>query len=874
MRPVFCLSFFEKMPSLPTVAGAAGAAPLASSTPMGETNTSSHNFLQRGKADLAGKADSNDAENGGALQLNTHGGAAKTASKGSGGRSESRLDQMKSFLSSFNKQQDKTRKLLTEMKTPVRQHGSIVGSTSSTKAGTPTTAASATTAPSATTRRSTLSSSSLKKALNATTTTSSTATTRTTHEATAGAAGATDLANANARRSTFGTTRTNYLRQQHRQSTSTASTSSPSKKALKKNQSISDFLASDDHFENASSRMSPSQASWMEGLRRMREKRKNGKGRKTIRHADGTLMQQTPTSIHELCPEEIKKKERTRLARRLSTLSFPMKACMAALEESDGDIEKSVALLLRWYPKGSGSRGAVMNLVKIILGAEKKLKTLRSKLQILYAPTVGPADKKSSASTAAHDPNDPTPAVRAIFDRYDEDGSGTIEHSEFRHMIKDLGVEMTRAEFQEAVTMLDCDHNGKIDFEEFLLWWKQNAGNGVVLSADIDSLFEHVLGEAKSMVNADKASLLLVDRENEQLWSRVADADITIRMPYHKGIAGHVVRTGEVLNVPDAHCDPRFNPEFDRKTGYVTKQLMALPILALPSEISPHGKSRPNSRGSDSGASSNGLVAATKAAKNEAELVVVGVVEVINSHNDRAFSDADQMKLVELCERIRHGVVNVSKMMSADQEAQANAEEEKRQEDEAKKRGYGSFHNRRKGNGAYGAGRSSTPLLLPMSPQRTSQKNRPRSSPTQRTRKSVYGAMADEQRRHTYGTSGENYQHSASTNRITLGPTMRFTDASQLSQDQRHSYMRHRQGQMHMRNQHRANPVNKIASMLATYDKVHNIKRKSPKRYAKKSISQGNLAGLHAARADEKRRQAQRWYQGLARGGTGVLPGL
>ena len=38
--------------------------------------------------------------------------------------------------------------------------------------------------------------------------------------------------------------------------------------------------------------------------------------------------------------------------------------------------------------------------------------------------------------------------------------------------------------------------------------------------------------------------------------------------------------------------------------------------------------------------------------------------------------------------------------------------------------------------------------------------------------------------------------------------------------------------------------------MLATYDKVHNIKQKSPKRYAKKSISQGNLAGLHAARAE------------------------
>jgi hypothetical protein len=88
----------------------------------------------------------------------------------------------------------------------------------------------------------------------------------------------------------------------------------------------------------------------------MREEKKQPKKRSGL-----TLGQQTPSSIQDQCPEKAHKKERTRLARRLSTLSFPMKACMAALEENNGDIEKSVALLLRWYPKGSGGRGAVQN---------------------------------------------------------------------------------------------------------------------------------------------------------------------------------------------------------------------------------------------------------------------------------------------------------------------------------------------------------------------------------------------------------------------------------------------------------------------------------------------------------------------------------
>ncbi|MEK7765933.1 MAG: HD-GYP domain-containing protein, partial [bacterium] len=35
----------------------------------------------------------------------------------------------------------------------------------------------------------------------------------------------------------------------------------------------------------------------------------------------------------------------------------------------------------------------------------------------------------------------------------------------------------------------------------------------------------------------------------------------------------------EVLNIPDAHRDARFNPEFDRKTGYHTRSVLAVPML-------------------------------------------------------------------------------------------------------------------------------------------------------------------------------------------------------------------------------------------------------------------------------------------------------
>lgn len=46
----------------------------------------------------------------------------------------------------------------------------------------------------------------------------------------------------------------------------------------------------------------------------------------------------------------------------------------------------------------------------------------------------------------------------------------------------------------------------------------------------------------------------------------------------NSGISGHVATTGEHLNILDAHLDPRFNSENDRKTGYTTKSMLCVPI--------------------------------------------------------------------------------------------------------------------------------------------------------------------------------------------------------------------------------------------------------------------------------------------------------
>ena len=45
-----------------------------------------------------------------------------------------------------------------------------------------------------------------------------------------------------------------------------------------------------------------------------------------------------------------------------------------------------------------------------------------------------------------------------------------------------------------------------------------------------------------------------------------------------QGLPGSVVTSGISRNIPDAYLDPSFNPANDRKTGYVTKAILCVPI--------------------------------------------------------------------------------------------------------------------------------------------------------------------------------------------------------------------------------------------------------------------------------------------------------
>ena len=97
----------------------------------------------------------------------------------------------------------------------------------------------------------------------------------------------------------------------------------------------------------------------------------------------------------------------------------------------------------------------------------------------------------------------------------------------------------------------------------------------------IDSLLHKVMTEATRMLNAERSTLFLNDEKTQTLWSQVGQGlgSMQIRLPNTAGIAGAVFSSGKTINIPHAYADLRFNPAFDKKSGFFTRSILCVPIV-------------------------------------------------------------------------------------------------------------------------------------------------------------------------------------------------------------------------------------------------------------------------------------------------------
>jgi len=145
----------------------------------------------------------------------------------------------------------------------------------------------------------------------------------------------------------------------------------------------------------------------------------------------------------------------------------------------------------------------------------------------------------------------------------------------------------------------------------------------------VNSLIFAITEKSPGLVDADRGTLYMVDHSRNELWSM--QGAVEIRIPKHVGLAGACASSGKIVNVADAHQDPRFNVAFDKKSGYRTKSVLVMPIYDKP--------------------------------KDGSERKVVGVLQVINKLHGGEFTNEDERLLGSFLD-IAGSLLNTSQLFA------------------------------------------------------------------------------------------------------------------------------------------------------------------------------------------------------------------
>jgi phosphoserine phosphatase RsbU/P len=106
-----------------------------------------------------------------------------------------------------------------------------------------------------------------------------------------------------------------------------------------------------------------------------------------------------------------------------------------------------------------------------------------------------------------------------------------------------------------------------------------DVSRALTVTTDLDELLLRIAQSTCSLLGCQRASIFLHDPRADELWSKVALDSEPIRVPAGSGIVGHAFRHNASVHVPDAYADARFNADFDKRSGFVTRNLLAVPMI-------------------------------------------------------------------------------------------------------------------------------------------------------------------------------------------------------------------------------------------------------------------------------------------------------
>ena len=152
-----------------------------------------------------------------------------------------------------------------------------------------------------------------------------------------------------------------------------------------------------------------------------------------------------------------------------------------------------------------------------------------------------------------------------------------------------------------------------------------NLARGLTSTFDVDALLKKISQSAESMFLCEAASIMLLDDDKAHLYFKVATGEkggvvTRYKIRLGEGIAGMTASTREPLLINDVASDKRFNSQYDKLSGFQTRSVLCVPMMA------------------------NGEL--------------VGVVEVLNKKSPAGFTEADKGLLESLASLAALAIVN------------------------------------------------------------------------------------------------------------------------------------------------------------------------------------------------------------------------
>ncbi len=99
----------------------------------------------------------------------------------------------------------------------------------------------------------------------------------------------------------------------------------------------------------------------------------------------------------------------------------------------------------------------------------------------------------------------------------------------------------------------------------------------------LESLLEVITKETQSILNCDRCSVFILDKQKAELWTQVAQGinkQKQIRVSLSaSSVASQCARTAKQINIADAYRNKHFDPAFDKLTGYRTDSILCVPML-------------------------------------------------------------------------------------------------------------------------------------------------------------------------------------------------------------------------------------------------------------------------------------------------------